>query len=200
MIESRYTVLYRDKPCLGVARGPRHGRACATIRPAEIRPTREQGREARVRKRPGPRVGRDTKICIVVEEGDLWVVIQRNKATKRRSSSLRHGVGALQHAQQRARHNTQCARGRGLCYDTILYRDRGELRHSKTCLRHGWERPTIRPNARHDTAPCARPRRCACVVGARLGFKVCTLCTQPSLNSGHCFESLFMSTIHEHCL
>ena len=37
------------------------------------------------------------------------------------------------------------------------------------------------------------------VVLAQLGFRVCILCTQPSLDSVHCSKSLFMNTVHEHC-
>ena len=41
-----------------------------------------------------------------------------------------------------------------------------------------------------------RARACA-----QLGFRVCTLCTQPSFDSVHCseslFGSLFMNTVHE---
>ena len=57
---------------------------------------------------------------------------------------------------------------------------------------------------RHDLvcATTRRPARGLGVVGAQVGFRVCILCTQPSLDSVHCseslFESLFMNTIHEH--
>ena len=67
---------------------------------------------------------------------------------------------------------------------------------------------TTQPGEAYDTAPgvprhgaqralCAPLRRSGCAAG----FRVCTLCTQPSLDSGHCseslFGSLFMNTIHE---
>ena len=55
----------------------------------------------------------------------------------------------------------------------------------------------------HDTAPNARSVRDLGAMGAQLGFRVCTLCTQPSFDSMHCSESLFgtlfMRTVHEHC-
>ena len=76
-------------------------------------------------------------------------------------------------------------------------------RHGRGCLRHDREGATTQPNVRHNTAPSPRPRSSARAVGAQLGFRVCILCTQPSLDSMHCSESLFgtlfMNTVHEHC-
>ena len=55
-------------------------------------------------------------------------------------------------------------------------------------LRQGVGYATTRHLARAVVAQCAR-----CWV------RVCTLCTQPSLESGHYSESPFGGTIHEHC-
>ena len=57
-------------------------------------------------------------------------------------------------------------------------------RHGRTCLRHDRERAMIWPSVHQDTTLCARPGSCAHAMGAQPGFRVCT---QPSLDSGHCF-------------
>ena len=70
--------------------------------------------------------------------------------------------------------------------------------------RYGRRRPatrrlsaTIRLSTCHDTAPSTRCARDLGIVCTQPGPWVCALCTQPSFDSGHCFESLFLSTVHE---
>ena len=81
----------------------------------------------------------------------------------------------------------------------FLYRDRGRRQQRcdtachLACGRgntawHACDTATIRRSTCHDTAPSARYAR---AMGAQPRFRLCTLCTQPSLNSGHCSESLF---------
>ena len=50
---------------------------------------------------------------------------------------------------------------------------------------------TTRLSGRHDMAPSALCARGLGAVGAQVGFRVCTWCTQPSFDSVHCSESLF---------
>ena len=72
--------------------------------------------------------------------------------------------------------------------------------------------PTIRLGESYDTAGVSPRHDVWCTmtrllarglgaVGAQLGFRVCTLCTQPRFDSVHCSESLFgtlfTSTVHE---
>ena len=84
------------------------------------------------------------------------------------------------------------------------------LRHDQPVRRHSCRRQHDRtqPATRLDGATTRRPvraatRRCAPGLGAvcmQPGFRVCTLCTRPSFDSVHCFESLFRSlfinTVH----
>ena len=65
---------------------------------------------------------------------------------------------------------------------------RGAIRQEATCD------TALR---RHDTVlyePQHGAQRAAC---AQPGPWVCALCTRPSFDSRHCFESLFMSTVYE---
>ena len=98
-----------------------------------------------------------------------------------------------------------CARGPG-CWGIVsryewVYHDRRATWPLGCIARQATIRQRTRPL--HDAQPvlCARPGRNVCAVGVQLGFKVCTLCTQPNLDSGHCLGhcswTLFMSTIHE---
>ena len=131
-VESRYNVLYRDRQgwggsAVGAHGQARHGHDTATTQP-------RYGQEAH--DTAGPRsmacgstrsrglaggVCHNTIICILTagtglasQHGELGVAI-------RRSSALRHGTGALQHARQLARHGAR----QGLSRDTFfLYRDR----------------------------------------------------------------------------
>ena len=69
--------------------------------------------------------------------------------------------------------------------------------------------PSMRATCAQLVLACAWPIGCARsnahdlgiahAVCARPGFWVCALCTQPSFDSVHCLQSLFMSTTHEHC-
>ena len=70
-------------------------------------------------------------------------------------------------------------------------------------------RPVTRPTISHDTTghrpttwlQHGRPGRTAHGLCSQAGFRVCTLCTQPSFDSVHYSESLFgtlfMSIVHE---
>ena len=56
-------------------------------------------------------------------------------------------------------------------------------RHGRGLLRHDRDGATTRSRVRHDTAQRATTQGCArglSAVGAQLGFRVCTWCTQPS--------------------
>ena len=80
------------------------------------------------------------------------------------------------------------------------------MRHSAPAWawagRYGRAWPTTLP----DGAATRRPVRSLGIVLVRPGRSVraarvrwvCTLCTQPSFDSGHCFESLLINTVHEH--
>ena len=54
--------------------------------------------------------------------------------------------------------------------------------------------PQYGASAHQDMVPSAQPGRS--VSATRVPW-VCTLCTRPSFDSVHCFESLFMNTVHE---
>ena len=123
-----------------------------------------------------------------------------------RYGAQRHGAEALRHGAQQGlglRYNFYIVTG-GSC-DTACQRLRGRndmAWHDHDTAGHrrdtAWEEATIRPSARTTTWRCERGLGTMC---AQPGFRVCTLCTQPSLDSVHCFESLFgtlfMSTVHE---
>ena len=88
-------------------------------------------------------------------------------------------------------------------------------RQNTTCDTAGWGHNKA-PSARCDTAPSARcntapSASCDTALCTRPGCSaraawvpwVCSLCTQPSFDSMHCFESLFgslfLNTVHGHC-
>ena len=77
------------------------------------------------------------------------------------------------------------ARGRGLGRNTILYRDRGGATTRPACARD----TALRHGTQHSQGA-------VCVPHAQPGPWVCALCTGPSFDSVHCFESLFMDTVH----
>ena len=113
-------------------------------------------------------------------------------------AGLRHGVGRLRYMRQRARHDAQCARQRFRSrYKFFILIGGGD--ETAVCAR---DTAYDMANARfdtaghgHDMAPvCATTRRCAHGLSAVCTQPwpwVCTLCTQPSFDLGHCFESLF---------
>ena len=105
-IRSRYNNLYRDivvgKAGLGDTRGPRHGRACATIRPSEGMRYGRPARKGKRRAREGLAVGvlcRDTHGHIVTGTRlGRWVVSRYGHDTAR--GSAKTWRKKLQFAQQ----------------------------------------------------------------------------------------------------
>ena len=89
--------------------------------------------------------GHDTKFCIMVEGGDLWVVIQRSKVAIRRNSVPRYGSGSCDTQGRTCRAHVAGA----LCRDTIFVSRPGRLRHGRP---RRCDMVRQRVHARSDTA------------------------------------------------
>ena len=139
-VRSRYSRLYRDTTRLGKAGRQRVGACHNTAQQATIRPLlgHDTVRHACDTKRSarGWDQGRDTKICIVVEGGDLVSRYSAARGCDTALNTLRHGEGALLHAWQRATRRTHMA----LVLGVLRY----SLRHGRPGLRHGQPKAMIR--------------------------------------------------------
>ena len=211
---SRYSKLYRDAGHLGAARG-------ATIRPdrhawpgatrpryglRHDRPACRGKQRARVRIAL-PWVSRDTNIVswlgatVMSQYGAAG--LRYNTATWQQSAATRPtiqpGVRATRRVLRTAgvgsRYSFCNVTGGSSRHDSMSARQ--GLRHRQYVLRHGQARP------RHGACAATtrlRERR-ARGLFAQPGPWVCALCTRPSFDLVHCYESLFgslfMNTVHE---
>ena len=104
-------------------------------------------------------------------------------------------------AETTSRHGFEVATWFSLEGVTTWISGRGSGRRRCTQRARDLERMRERPVgcARCSTHDLGTAR----AVCTRPGFWVCVLCTQPSFGivhcSGHCFGTLFMDTVHEHC-